>query len=143
MKHGEKLAPVAAVVSAVSCVACCLPFGIFAAAGAAWLSVIVEPIRPYLLGVSAALLAFGLWQLYRARGTCRRRTRTSIAIFWVSFVLVAAVALAPQVVGSLLAGGLPGAGGGARLNDLNLDVLKAEFNRAADRTRLIVLFSPT
>jgi len=142
VKHGEKLAPVAAVVSAVSCVACCLPFGIFAAAGAAGLSVIVEPIRPYLIGVSAALLGFGLWQLYRARGTCQRRTRSSVAVFWISCVIVAAVALAPQVVGSLLAGGLP-SGGGTRLTDLNLDVLKAEFNRAADRTRLIVLLSPT
>ena len=37
MKHGEKVAPIAALISALSCLACCLPFGIAAAAGAALL----------------------------------------------------------------------------------------------------------
>jgi len=35
VKHTEKLAPVAAVVSAISCIACCLPIGFAAAAGIA------------------------------------------------------------------------------------------------------------
>ena len=81
MKHGEKLAPLTAVVSAASCLACCLPFGIAAAAGAAGLSVVLDGLRPYLLGISGALLAFGIWQLYRSRGTCRMRTRSGLAVF--------------------------------------------------------------
>ena len=132
MKHGEKLAPAAAVLSAVSCLVCCLPFGVLAAAGAAGLSLILEPLRSYLIAIAVTLLGFGLWQLYRSRGTCQRRTRTSIVIFWLSFTIVAAVALVPQVVGNLLAGGLP-IESGAQLTDLKLDVLKSEFNRAVVR----------
>ena len=142
MKHGEKLAPVAALVSALSCLACCLPFGIAAALGAAGLSIVLDALRPYLLAVSAALLLFGLWQLYRSRGTCQRRTRTTLAVFWTCAVIVVSVALVPQFVAGLLAGSLPGTAT-AHAADLNLDQLKAEFNQAADQTRVIVLLSPT
>lgn len=142
MKHGEKLAPVAALISALSCLACCLPFGIAAAAGAAGLSVVLDSFRPALLGVSAALLLFGLWQLYRSRGACQRRTRSGIAVFWICAVVVGMVALVPQVVAGLLAGSLP-TGAPAHAADMNLEQLKAQFNRAADQTRVIALLSPT
>jgi len=142
VKHGEKLAPVAALLSALSCVACCLPFGIAAAAGAAGLSVVLDSFRHGLLGVSAALLLFGLWQLYRSRGTCQRRTRSGIAVFWICAVVVGMVALVPQVVAGLLAGSLP-AGAAAHAADMNLEQLKAQFNGAADQTRVIALLSPT
>src|SRR5208337_765318 len=75
VRHGEKLAPVAAVVSALFCMACCLPFGIAAAAGTAGLGLVLEPIRPYLMAVSGALILFGVWQLYRRGPSCRRRNR--------------------------------------------------------------------
>jgi hypothetical protein len=142
VKHGEKLAPVAAVVSAASCLACCLPFGIAAAAGAAGLSVMHDGLRPYLLGLSGALLIFGLWQLCCSRGTCRRRTPTGLAVFWISSLIVLAVAFTPQFVGGLLAGGLP-LGISAHAADFDLKAFQADFNAAADRTRLIVLLSPT
>jgi len=142
VRHGEKLAPVAALVSALSCLACCLPFGIAAAAGAAGLSIVLEGFRPYLLGISAVLLLFGLWQLYRARGACRRRSRTAVATFWTCAAVVVAVALVPQVVAGLLTGSMPGIAT-ARAADLSLETLKAEFNQAADRARVIVLLSPT
>jgi hypothetical protein len=142
VKHGEKLAPVAALVSALSCLACCLPFGIAAAAGAAGLSVVLDGLRPYLLGIAGALLLFGLWQLYRSRGTCQRRTRTGLAVFWTCAALVAMVGVVPQVVAGLLAGSLPGRAT-AVAADLNLQQLQAEFNQAADQTRIIVLLSPT
>ena len=103
MKHSEKLAPVAAVASAISCMACCLPFGIAAAAGSAGLSLVLEPLRPYLMAVSAGLLLFGLWQLYRGGRTCQRRSRTSIVIFWASATFVIAMILAPQYLANLLA----------------------------------------
>ena len=142
MKHGEKLAPVAAVISAVSCLACCLPFGIAAAVGAAGLSVVLDAARPFLLGAAGLLLLFGLWQLYRSRGMCQRRSRAGLATFWICAVIVASVAIAPQVVGGLLAGGLP-AGATAHAAEMNLDQLRADFNQAADQTRVIVLLSPT
>jgi hypothetical protein len=101
MKHGEKVAPVAALVSALSCLACCLPFGIAAAVGAAGAGLVLDSLRPYLLGASGVLLVFGLWQLYRSRGTCRRRSRAGVAIFWISALIVVSVAVVPQTVAAL------------------------------------------
>ena len=103
MKHTEKFAPVAAVASAISCMACCLPFGIAAAAWGAGLSIVIEPLRPYLMAVSGGLLLFGLWQLYRGGRACRSRNRASVAIFWSCAAIVGAMMLAPQWIANLLA----------------------------------------
>jgi hypothetical protein len=103
VKHSEKLAPVAAVVSAISCMACCLPFGIAAAAGTAGLGLVLEPLRPYLMAVSGALILFGVWQLYRRGPSCQRRSRTSIVVFWTCAALVATLMIAPQIVATFLA----------------------------------------
>ena len=142
MKHGEKLAPVAALLSALGCLACCLPFGLAAAAGAAGLSVVLDGFRPYLLAIAAGLLLFGFWQLYRSRGSCELRTRSGLTVFWICAVVVGLVGLAPQTIGGLIAGGLP-AGTSAHAADLNLEQLRADFNQAADETRIVVLLSPT
>jgi hypothetical protein len=88
MKHSEKLTPLAAVVSAVSTMACCLPSGIAAAAGTAGLGVILDPLRPWVVGASIGLLAIGLIQLYRSNRTCQRRSPVSIAVFLVSAMVV-------------------------------------------------------
>ena len=142
MKHGEKLAPVAAVVSAISCMACCLPFGIAAAAGAAGLAVVLDSIRPYLMAASGALILFGVWQLYRRGASCQRRSRTSIVVFWTCAAMVAVLMIAPQTVANMLAGP-SGSPGQTSLTDMDLAALRADFNGARDRTRLIVLLSPT
>jgi hypothetical protein len=142
LKHGEKLAPVAAVVSAISCMACCLPLGIAAAAGTAGLAVVLESVRPYLMAVSGSLILLGVWQLYRRGPSCRRRSRAGIVIFWTCAVVVAALMIAPQSVANLLAGPSVSAGQTA-VADMDLAALRADFNRASDRARLIVLLSPT
>ena len=103
MKHTEKLAPVAAVASAISCMACCLPLGIAAAAGSAGLGLLLEPLRPYLMAVSGGLLLFGLWQLYRGGRSCRRPSPASLAIFWTCAAVVVAMLVAPQFLADLLA----------------------------------------
>ena len=59
MKHSEKIAPAAAVISAFSTLTCCLPLGIAAAAGAAGLGVLVEPLRPWLIGCQSRCSASG------------------------------------------------------------------------------------
>jgi mercuric ion transport protein len=146
LKLSEKIAPLAAVLGVFSSIACCLPFGIAAAAGAAGLGVALEPLRPWLIGLSVILLAFGLWQLYRSKGACLRRSRLSVAIFWVSALMVLAFILFPQAVASFLADRLPdfSASAGLQVVELaSLDVLKDDFNRAAGQTRVIVLLSPT
>ena len=142
MKYGERLAPVAAVVSAISCMACCLPFGIAAAAGAAGLAVVLESVRPYLMAASGALILFGVWQLYRRGPSCQRRSRTSIAVFWTCAAVVAALMIAPQSVANLLAGPAVSSGRTVAAN-MDLAALRGDFNRASDRARLIVLLSPT
>ena len=103
MKHGEKLAPVAAVVSAISCVACCLPLGMAAAAGAAGLGLVLEPVRRYLMAVSGTLLVFGVWQLYRGGASCQRRSRASMVVFWTCAAVVALMMIVPQIAASFLA----------------------------------------
>ena len=103
MNHSEKLAPAAAVIGAISSLACCLPFGIAAAAGTAGLGIVLEPVRPYLMVASGALILFGVWQLYRRGATCRRRSRASIVVFWICAVIVALMLIVPQIVASLLA----------------------------------------
>ena len=103
MKHSEKLAPVAAVIGAISSLACCLPFGIAAAAGTAGLGIALEPVRPYLLVASGALILFGVWQLYHRSASCRRPSRASIVVFWICAVVVALMMIVPQIVASFLA----------------------------------------
>jgi hypothetical protein len=107
MKHSEKIAPLAAVISALSTVICCLPLSISAAAGAAGLGVVIEPLRPWLLGSSMALLAIGFVQLRRFPATCQRRNGASTAVFLFSTMIVLALVLFPQTVASLLADVLP------------------------------------
>ncbi len=103
MKHSEKITPVAAAISALSTMACCLPSGIAAAAGAAGLGAVVEPLRPWLIGLSIGLLILGFVQLYRSNRSCRRRSPLSIAVFSISAVVVAAILLFPQISAGLLA----------------------------------------
>jgi hypothetical protein len=103
MKHIEKLAPIAAAASAISCIACCLPLGFAAAAGFAGLGVVLDPLRPWIMGLSAVLLATGVWQLYRRPKVCAPRSRASIVIFWCCAIVVVAMIVAPQLVAGLLA----------------------------------------
>ena len=103
MKHGEKAAPLAALASAISCMACCLPLGLSAAAGFAGIAVMLEGLRPWLMTLSAGLLLFGLWQLYRGPRGCRTRSRASLVIYWICAGAVAAMLIAPQLVAGFLA----------------------------------------
>lgn len=103
IKHSEKLAPVAAVLSALSCMACCLPLGIAAAAGTAGLGVALAPVRPYLMAISAALLLLGLWQLYRRPRACRPRSTATLVIFWTCAALVLIMTVVPQLLAGFLA----------------------------------------
>ena len=107
MKHSEKIMPVAAVVTAVSSMACCLPLGFAAAAGAGGLAVVLEPLRPWLLAASGVFLAIGAVQLYRRRGSCARRSRTTVALFWIAAVVVLGLMIFPQTVAGILADRLP------------------------------------
>jgi len=105
MKALEKGAPVAAVVAALSTLACCVPLGFLGAVGLAGVSVWAQPHRTFLLGASVALLCLGFAQLYfRRSSTCVRRSAASLVLFWTAVALVLLVILFPQVIASLLVG---------------------------------------
>jgi hypothetical protein len=97
-------APVLAILSAVGSLACCLPFEVLAAFGAASAGAVFATLRPWLLAVSAVFLAIGFVQLYRGGKSCHRRSVTNIAVFWIAVVVFLAMLFFPQQVASLLAG---------------------------------------
>jgi cytochrome bd-type quinol oxidase subunit 2 len=104
MRVAERATPVAAVIAALSTLACCLPLGILGAVGLAGLSVWAQSFRGWFLGLAIILLLVGFVQLYRRRNQCQKRSPLSIALFWGAAVIVLLVILFPQVIASLLAG---------------------------------------
>ena len=105
MKAVERAAPAAAILAALSALACCLPFGLVGALGLATASVWIAPLRPWLLAFSVVLLVLGFWQIYHRGNQCNlRRSRVSVALFWMAVVIVLLVTIFPQLVANWLAG---------------------------------------
>ena len=102
MKHAEKMTPVAAVLSAVATLACCLPVTFAAAAASASLGAMAAQYRPWLIGLSVALLAVGFVQVRSARA-CGRRSTTSLVILGASVGIVVLVVLFPQILAAMIA----------------------------------------
>ena len=107
MKHGEKVAPVAAAVTSLATLACCLPMGFAAAAATASLGMVVATYQPWFLGASVVLLVVGMVQLRQMQRTCTRRSYSSFVVFGVSALIVLLVVLFPQVVAGIVADWLP------------------------------------
>ncbi|MCI0356778.1 MAG: hypothetical protein L0099_17345 [Acidobacteria bacterium] len=108
MKNRPWLAPVAAAVSSVIALACCLPLGFLAALGLAGAAFFLDSARPWLAAVSVALLALGLFQ-FRRQSACGIRHRAStLFLFWAATIVVVVALLAPQLVAGFLADYLPG-----------------------------------
>jgi hypothetical protein len=104
MKIAERATPVAAVIAGLSTLVCCLPFGFLGALGLAGASVWIQAFRPWFLGGAAVLLALGFIQVYGRRGKCVRRSRLSVALFWIAAALVLVIVVFPQLIASLIAG---------------------------------------
>jgi uncharacterized membrane protein YidH (DUF202 family) len=103
MRVTERLAPVAAAVSAIATLACCLPLGIAGAVGALGLSVALAALRPWLIALAVILLGFGSWQLYRGQRSCQRRSPLSLVLFGLSAAVVLAVIVFPQKLAEMMA----------------------------------------
>jgi hypothetical protein len=103
MNVSEKSAPAAAIVAALSTLACCVPLGFFGAAGLASISVWAEHYRSWLLLASVVFLCIGSVQLY-FRKLCVKRSTASLVLFWTAVVVVILVILFPQLIASLIAG---------------------------------------
>jgi hypothetical protein len=102
----EKGAPAAAIVAALSTLACCVPLGFLGAVGLVSLSVRMQSFRPWLLGASVVFLCLGFAQLYFRKSACAKRSRVGLVLFWTAFAVVVLVILFPQAVASLIAGSL-------------------------------------
>ncbi len=102
MKRAERVAPVAAAVSALATLACCLPLGIAGAVGALGLSLVLASLRPWLLTFAGIFLGIGLLQLYRGEKSCRR-SPLSVILFAMCAAVVLAVVLFPQQLAELMA----------------------------------------
>lgn len=107
MKHTETITPVAAALTALATLACCLPMGFAAAAATASLGAVVASYSLWFLGASVVLLAVGAVQLKQARRTCSTGGNASIVILAVSAAVVALVIFFPQVIAGLLADWMP------------------------------------
>jgi len=103
MKVLEKGAPAAAIVAALSTLACCVPLGFVGALGFASISVWMAPLRPWLLAAACVLLCLGFFQMY-FRKSCVKRSTTSLVLFWTAVMVVVLVFLFPQVIATLIAG---------------------------------------
>jgi mercuric ion transport protein len=105
VKAVERGAPAAAIIAALSALACCLPFGIVGALGLASISVWIAPLRPWLLGAAVLLLVVGFWQIYRRGKQCSTpRSPVSMALLWVAVAVVVLVTIFPQLIANCLAG---------------------------------------
>jgi hypothetical protein len=103
MRVLEKGLSTAAVIAALSTLACCVPLGFLGALGLASLSVWANPLRPWLLGASVVLLAVGFVQLHVRKSACVRRSTASLVVFWTAAVVVFLIVLFPQLIASLIA----------------------------------------
>jgi len=107
MKHTDKIAPVAAALSALATLACCLPIAFAAGTASASLAIVAGSYRWAFLGASVVLLAVGAVQFVRARRACRRHGIASVVILAASTTLVLLVVLFPQLIAGLLADWMP------------------------------------
>ena len=106
MRFAERATPVAAVIVAISTLACCLPLGFLGAIGLASASVWLVSVRGWLLAGAILLLALGFVQLYRRRNQCARRSQASVLLLWLAAAIVLMIMLFPQAIASLMTGSL-------------------------------------
>jgi mercuric ion transport protein len=100
--------PVSAIGSAALAAlatACCVGPTIVALLGVsgAVAAASVVPYRPYLLGLSAALVAFAVWQAYRphaacSTGTCTTTRQTARVAAWTAAVATAVSVTIPWLL---------------------------------------------
>jgi hypothetical protein len=102
MNVSEKSAPMAAILAALSTLACCVPLGFLGAVGLASVSVWAQHYKLWLLLASVVFLCIGSVQLY-FRKSCAKRSTTSLVLFWTAVVVVILVTLFPQLIASLIA----------------------------------------
>ena len=111
MKQGTGIsASLAAILSSVATLTCCLPLGFAAALGAGAASAFFTTLRPWLLGLSIALLGVGFWQQYRAKQCAMRGRWLGNVLLWAAVAVVLGMILFPQQIAGFIADNFYGAG---------------------------------
>lgn len=104
MKQGTGIsASLAAIVSSVATIGCCLPIGFAAALGAGAASAFFTTLRPWLLGLAVVALGLGFWQQRRAQQCGVRGRWAGVVLLWAAVAVVAGMILFPQEVAAFLA----------------------------------------
>src|SRR5215470_12616509 len=104
LKQGSGIsASLAAIVSSIATIGCCLPLSFAAALGAGAASAFFAVLRPWLLGLSVGLIALGFWQQRRATQCSVRGRRIGKVLLWASVVVVLGMILFPQEIAALIA----------------------------------------
>lgn len=131
----------AAIASVIAATTCCLPVGVlWLAAASAGVGTLLDRYRPWLVGLSIALILFGFWQSRRAQSCSPARRRLNVTLLLLSAFFVGASLLLPAywTLGSHHAP----AGQPALRTLKDPDALRAEWN-AASGPKVLVLLSPT
>ncbi len=103
-------ASLAAMLSSLATIGCCLPLGFAAAFGAGAAGTYFARLRPWLLALSLLLLALGFWQQHRATQCTRRGRWLGQLLLWSAVVVVLGMFLLPQQIAGIIADGFHGAG---------------------------------
>jgi hypothetical protein len=100
---GIVAAPVAAIVSSLGTLACCLPAGFLVAAGAAGAGVFFQRYRSTLLVFSLVFLALGFAQQRRGASCGMKPSRWTVALLWFSAVFVLMMLVFQQEIAGFIA----------------------------------------
>lgn len=104
MKQGTGASvSLAAIVSAVATMSCCLPIAFAGALGAGAASAFATTLRLWLLGMSVLLLGFGFWQQHRAKQCAVRGRLIGKVLLWAAVVVVLGMILFPQEISGVIA----------------------------------------
>jgi hypothetical protein len=104
VKQGTGIsASLAAILSSLATIACCLPLGFAAALGAGAASAFFTTLRPWLLGPSVVLLGLGFWQQHRAKQCAVRGRLVGQVLLWAALAVVLGMILFPQQIAGFIA----------------------------------------
>lgn len=104
MKSGTGLsASLAAILSSLATMVCCVPLGFAAAVRAAGASAFLLRFRPWFLLLSVALIGLGFWQQRRAKQCAVKGRLIGQILLWTAVVVVLAMILFPQQIAGFLA----------------------------------------
>jgi hypothetical protein len=104
MRQGTGVsASLAAIISSVATISCCLPVAFAGALGAGTASAFATTLRPWLLALSVILLGFGFWQQHRAKQCAVRGRLVGNVLLWAAVVVVLGMILFPQEIAAVIA----------------------------------------